>query len=456
MLFENSHYNVISENLSIDKEKKEIYGEINTPFYFIEKMFDLFPQHVFENETLIWLDPGCGGGNFSICLYFRLMKGLLKKIPNPNDRSKHIIEKMIYMCEINIVNVERLKRLFGKTANIIFDDFISISPSVFPRSPDIIIGNPPFNINGSIKVPTNNNKVKKTDGSNAWIHFIRKSLSILKQNGYLNVIIPSIWMKPDKEKMYYLLTNNKIHFIHTLSNTETNKLFSYGAQTPTCYFLLEKKESDNEIGIYDQCQRDYIKINLNPEMPIALSGWSILKKMMPFCEKYGNLYNDIIKTNMPPKNAILINESKYGYYKNIHSCVLEKNKPTLSIKYSENPLIYQGVSKLVLAHKMYGFPYIDLNGEYGISNRDNYILINKTKEELLKLQKGLHSKIIFFIMTTTRYRMKYLEKYAFYYIPDFSRVEDIDQFYKTFLGSLNTKEKDLIDNIIKNNYISFK
>ena len=134
---------------------------------------------------------------------------------------------------------------------------------------------------------------------------------------------------------------------------------------------------------------------------------------------------------------------------------MDKNSPTLSIKYSENPLIYHGVSKLVLAHKMYGFPYIDLDGKYGISNRDNYILINKTKEELLKLQKGLHSKIIFFIMTTTRYRMKYLEKYAFYYIPDFSRVENIDQFYKTFIGSLNTKEKDLIDNIIKNNYISF-
>ena len=72
-------------------------------------------------------------------------------------------------------------------------------------------------------------------------------------------------MKPDKEKMYNELLKYKIFNLHSLSNTETNKLFSYGAQTPTCYFVLQKSKSDGTISIYDEVKRDYLKIKIKSQ-----------------------------------------------------------------------------------------------------------------------------------------------------------------------------------------------
>ena len=457
MLSENSNYNTINENLSIDQNKKEIYGEINTPFSFIEEMYDALPQHLFKNPELRWLDAGAGSGNFSIVLYYRLMKGLYTSIEDPSIRSKHIIKNMLFLAELNEINVENLKQLFGKEANIYYGDFLQLSLQQSIPTPNVIVGNPPFNVNGLAKVPTNSKRSKKSDGQTSWTHFVRRSISLLAPGGYLNIIIPSIWMKPDKEKVYNLLTSYKIHKIKCLSNSETNKLFSYGAQTPTCYFTLQKVETDRTLNIYDGCQRDFLKIQINKNMPIALNGWSILQKILPFCEKYGRLSEIVQKTNMPPLKTNLSNDyhpTSYPY-PNVHSCHLKnKTTPELLLRYSNIQLPFAHLPKIIMAHKMYGFPYVDFEGKYGISNRDNYVITYKSHDEMLKLQRGLHNKIMFFVMTTTRYRMKYLEKYAFYYMPDFSKMDNVESdFYDKLL--LTPDDWVIINNEISKDYNVF-
>ena len=51
------------------------------------------------------MDPCCGMGNFPIAIYLRLMDGLKNKIKNSVERKKHILENMIFMCELNKKNV---------------------------------------------------------------------------------------------------------------------------------------------------------------------------------------------------------------------------------------------------------------------------------------------------------------------------------------------------------------
>ncbi len=103
MITSKNNYNTINENLSIDQERKESYGEINTPYLFIEEMYDSLPQHLFTDPTLRWLDAGAGSGNFSIVLYYRLMKGLGASIEDSQLRSKHIIKNMILYIKLKKV-----------------------------------------------------------------------------------------------------------------------------------------------------------------------------------------------------------------------------------------------------------------------------------------------------------------------------------------------------------------
>jgi len=412
------------KSVTVSTINKELYGEVFTPFSLINKMFDIIPVKTFEDPSLKWLDPGAGTGNFSIILYFKLLEHLKEKIPDIEERKNHIIKKMIYMIELRCENTEILKNLFGSNANIYEGNFFNYECEFFF---DVIIGNPPFNNNGLKKVPTNSKSNKLHDGYTCWSAFIIKSIFMMKPTtGLLCMFIPSIWLKPDKEKIYYLLTQYDIKKLNCFSNTETNKIFKGNAQTPSCFFLLTKKATDNIISIFDIHENDYVDYDLKPEIPIPVCNISIINKI-------NNLVKGVvcplkvIKTNMPPKRTIFSKiKSKETPYPNITTCLQNRKTkmPELIINYSNNPLIGANKAKLVLAHKMYGLPYLDISGEFGISNRDNYIIYKENPADLIKLQKFLSTKIALYVFEATRYRMKYLEKYAFQLLPDITNLPD--------------------------------
>ena len=76
-------------------------------------------------------------------------------------------------------------------------------------------------------------------------------------------------------------------------------------------------------------------------------------------------------------------------------------------------------------NKRLPIPYYDKEGKYGISNRDNYVIINKKEEDFLLLFNFLSTKIIMKLFDATRYRMGYLERYIFELIPDITQIKDI-------------------------------
>jgi len=445
------------QNFTVSKEDKLKYGEIYTPFSLIERMFNLFEPSVFTQKDKKWLDPGAGTGYFSIYLFDKLNKGLLTSIPDEEERKSHIIENMIYIIEIKESNIIILREIFGEKANIFHTDFLS---TIFNLDNfDFIIGNPPYNSNGIKKVPTNTKKNKKhEDGKTIWISFIKKSISLLKENGQLCVIVPSIWLKPDKARTYHYLTSYKIEKIHCLTNTETNKIFKGEAQTPTCFFLLTKRETDNYINIFDNNQNKYINYYCKLEYPIPLFGQAVIQKLQPFIEKAGHL--SVIKTNLPSVTSLFSQHSSNTFpYPNVKTCILNGLQPELSINYSNIAQAYQGKKKLILAHKMYGFPYYDSLGIYGISNRDNYVILRESEEELLKIKQFLSTRLVLYIYESTRYRMKYLEKYAFQFIPDITNLPDFpevinDESVSLYFG-LDDNDIKHINSLHKKQYLFF-
>ena len=137
---------LLEKNLTIHPIYKEKYGEVNTPEHLIQEMLDKLPKNIWNDPDKKWLDPASGIGSFQILVYERLLKGLEHWEPNFKKRHNHIIQNMLYMCEINPINEKKSRNIFGKNANIQKCDFLDSSyPTFSVEKFDVILGNPPFN-----------------------------------------------------------------------------------------------------------------------------------------------------------------------------------------------------------------------------------------------------------------------------------------------------------------------
>ena len=434
---------------------KNKFGEVLSPDCLVLQMLDLIPDTYFNDSLCRWLDPGSGHGQFTYHIFNRLNNNLSSQFPSKREREKHIIENMLHMIEINPISVEKTISCFSHKPNILCQNFLEYDTK---DKYDIIVGNPPFNFDGVRKVPTNTVKDKKKDGSTIWIEFIRKSLSILKDNGFLCFITPSIWLKPDKQKCYELLTQYQIHHIYCMTNTETNKLFKGQAQTPTVIFTIQKCPKFKSTLIYDKNINKYVDFDIINNIPIPVYGVSIVNKLLEYTNKYGSIMKYVKKSNPISKhiNPVTIGKS----YNNIASCLLTSNKPDLLTNTTDKPCPFYGDRKLVLAHKMYGFPYYDKKGEYGISSRDNYIITHEDSNILENFFDFFNNHFAIYLFETTRYRMKYLEKYVFEYIPDISKIPNfpttINQDTIMDFFNINETERKYIYNLHKAKYSFFE
>jgi hypothetical protein len=223
----------------------------------------------------------------------------------------------------------------------------------------------------------------------------------------------------------------------------------------------EKQETMQQtIPVYDYCHKNFVNYILRPNYPIPTHGISIINKLLYYVDQVDCL--KVYKTNSPPKNSLFSNEiSETNKFENIETTKLCKKTPLLIKNYSNCAQAFSNVPKLIMAHKMYGFPYLDSSGIYGISSRDNYILsiTDYSLNELQQIQAFLSTKIALFIFSTTNYRMRYLERYAFQFIPNISRLKEFPNLLHLNIGE---REKLIskffnfshIENITINNCIN--
>mgnify|MGYP002632654270 FL=1 len=453
---------------------KNEYGDVTTPYSFAEHMLNFLPVELYKNPLLRWCDPCAGQGTFALLLYEKLFIHLDESFPDPTQRKQHILEKMITVIELNGVYEDRLQNEFFGCPNIFTKtNFLSFQPK---EKYNVILGNPPYNSNGGKKVPTNKSVAKKEDGTTLWIPFVKHAYSLLQDDGHLLMIFPSLWMKPDKAKMYDFMMAKRIERISTFTNTETNRIFHGCAQTPTCIYYGRNTNVANDhhmipfVVNYTEPEKIYTYHHKIPK-PIPLLGYSIASKLSHYIDKVGSMMDIIRKTNLPSSKIEIYKEfssDNSERYQNIKSCLLSKsNEPFLVYDYSDTPLPYYGKSKLVLAHKMYGFPYYDKSGAYGISTRDNYVILTSerthkhTHAQMCLLQSFLSTRFALFMYETTRYRMKFLEKYAFELIPnilrmhEFERYDKIDDCNIADIFNLSEDEREYINNFHRKKYGSF-
>jgi hypothetical protein len=365
---------LIEQHLPAKQKEKSELGEVFTPVSMIETLYSNFPKSIWKDSTKTWLDPASGIGNFPLVLFFWLMNGLSAKIPNKERRAKHIIEKMIFMVEINKENVKICKNIFktlSPTAkpNIHEGDFLKMNPSSikWPSHFDCVIGNPPYNIGG-----TGLEGSKRTH-----IIFTEVGLNLLTKDGYLAYICPPSYREtgtPMNE--LFKKANGHFVFIKIYGAAETLKLFHIQGRVDGFIFQKGVKGTttiDDEYGVV----KNNLKINLDRHIPNF--GYTIFEKLYNKVKSLGHV-EAFRNTEMSSIKAATFGCN--GKNKVLH-LIVEKGRRVFKTAKKHS---LTDTPKLLI--NGLGIPYVfyDSKGEYGPSQSP--VIILKPSKNVVNLMKS--------------------------------------------------------------------
>ena len=378
-----------------DVEKKQ-FGEVFTPINLVNEMLDKLPTEVWTNKNLKWLDPSVGMGNFPIAVYLRLMESLKNEIPDDKLRKKHILENMLYMCELNKKNVFICNQIFDINneykINLYKGDFLEFNPlnTFGVKNFDIIIGNPPYQDSNA----TGDNKL--------YLSFIKFSLNLLIDNGLL------LFITPTNVKNYLTCQNKNRNYIDNFYNIKflsintSNKYFPQIA-TYFAYFVIEKKiikECMTQVEFIrntntNQIETDIIQIKKEYNLPLCISqkDISIINKTSNLIENTHIIF-DIKKAeyNIAGKKSFQrirtqhitigkISKTQTNDFKFKIIDKINKSNPLPGIfYYNDNQMIDYGKRKIIMCTGGYLMPSYDDTGQYNLSDNMIYMLCSSENE----------------------------------------------------------------------------
>jgi hypothetical protein len=222
--------------------EREDFGEVMTPISNVNEMLDILPKEVWSNKDLKWLDPCNGVGTFPSIVVQRLMEGLKKVIPNKNKRYRHIVENMIYVCEIQAKNMFIFHCIFDRPnifelntfyGSFLTDEFNEHMTNVWGVDKfDIVIGNPPYKRKLNLKFL---NKVSSISNTSLFVH-------------------PSSWLIDEKNINNDFNITRNIHK-DTLDKVvlfNGNPVFNIGLYIPCAITYIDNNKKRKGIDVVDK------------------------------------------------------------------------------------------------------------------------------------------------------------------------------------------------------------
>jgi hypothetical protein len=331
---------MLREYVKVGEVEKKKFGEVMTPLELVKEMLATLPEEVWSNPNLKWLDPANGTGPYPAVVIYKLMNGLEEWEPDAEKRYKHIIENMIYTCELQAKNVflwlcvadpfdeYNTNTYWGSFLDEKFDKHMKEVWGI--DKVDIVMGNPPYNDENS-------------SGNSLWSKFILQSINILSHNGYITMIVPGRWILPGyniqkgKIRIWDIFSKmNPIHF-------NVGKCSSYftGIGSDSDYFSFFCVNNNKNKG------QTLIESNLDK---------FIINIEKTFCLPYKNcdknttfILNKVLVNNLKKFKFIWkYDRSQVNLESNSNN--LKKYKVFLgkdNIKYSDHPSDYYNQSKVI-------------------------------------------------------------------------------------------------------------
>jgi len=379
----------IRKYLDISELEKKSFGEVFTPFKLINEMLDTLPIHIWTNPNLKWADLCNGVGNFMIIVIKRLMIGLESWESNEFKRYKHIIQNMIYVAELQPKNMflwmlsidpKSKLNLNLYTGNSLSKEFDEHMKNVWNVEKfDIIVGNPPYQ-----EQKEGNKKTQPM-----WHLFVNRYISLLTNNGYLNIVHPSGWRNVDGvfKKTQNLLKSKQILFLKMHSFKQGQDTFN--AAINFDYYCLKNVSNNKETKIICEDNTEY-SINISNKDFIPSENieeiYSLVAKNGEETVKILHSYSDY-----EHRKPFLSKEKKIGFD---YLCVYTVKSPDKNniptVYYSSlNNRGHFNIPKVIFANGASGV-FIDYNGDYALTEFAQAIIDEKSNLENIK--KALQSE----------------------------------------------------------------
>lgn len=219
---------------------------------------------------------------------------------------------------------------------------------------DVIVGNPPYqNSNGTSRLGSRGD-------TTLWDKFVFLGINCLVQNGYLALIHPNSWRKPEERfGTWKLLTKtNQMHRLVMSSGSKDQNWFNIGVRVD--YYIVEKTPQYTTTKVTDHESQTHVldltKFNWLPNYAIDEIS-SMLGSGVTV------LYNTFYHTQ---KDHSTIKDEKYQY-----PVVHTINKQGLGVRYFDklppDNSIHFGKPKVLLNQNERQYPVVDATGQYGMS-----------------------------------------------------------------------------------------
>ena len=374
---------MLREYVKVADTLKREYGEVMTPTELITDMFSKLPKEVWKNPYLKWLDACNGVGPFLCLVVYGLMKGLKDWEPDEEKRYKHIVENMIYagelqpknqflfMCSIDSSDKYKLNIYTGSFLEDGFDYHMKNIWGI--EKFDIIVGNPPYD-------KSQNAEGKRGGGDTLWDKFVIKYINkILKEDGYLSLVHPTIWRKPQSDKssskeVNKLMLSKQIHYLEMHDSKDGMKTFNAGTRYD--FYVLQNCDIYTTTKINDE-DRITSEVDLKEYQFIPNKGLDFFKKIL------GN--------DDDAKCKIIFNASNYETRKqwvsseknDVYKYTLIHSTPKKGTRYmfsSRNDNGHFGISKVIFGDSGIYDAIIDMDGALGMTQHSMAIEVETIED----------------------------------------------------------------------------
>lgn len=390
------------------------------------------PLEIWRDPNTKWLDPANGIGNFPYVAFHMLDYQLGNHGPpemkDKAVRQKHIVEKMLYMIEIDKGNVNTSFKIFeqlvpGSKPNICCADTLKLTEADLQKNLGVskfhvVMGNPPFNT--PVKV---SGQLRAASHGTLWDKFIEYSLRVLPNKGLLVFINPPIWRQPENNMWNLMTRDNSIYYIRIFGKDAIDKKFKVSIRADA--YIIIKGSTDNKTVVIDELGG----MNL-----IDLRNWNFLPNYA---------YTDISKIIVPTSEMgipILYNSTIYRSEKvkrgedKVKKAITDDYKFPVVHGITQKGIVFWyakdptkghfGVPKVLLNKNEQQYPMNDYEGKYGMSELTFGIPIT-SKDEGDKIVKAINTDRFKEIIKATKWGTFHTEYKMFkYFKPD---------FYKEFL-----------------------